>query len=70
MKCSHTNLGSLCVKLTKVRQLLVSTQQIISSIINDWTCRETFSSTMSLVAMSLGDRFSVSRRGGAGEVDG
>jgi len=48
----------------------VNMQQIISSAINGWTCRETFSSTMSLAATSLGDRFSVSRRGGAGEVDG
>ena len=64
MKCSHTNFGFILCQADQ------GTSAAGEYAADYRTCHETFSSMMSLVAMSLGDRFSVSRRGGAGEVDG
>jgi len=64
VKCSHTNLGFILCQADQ------GTSAAGEYMADFRTCRETFSSMMSPVAMSLGDRFSVSRRGGAGEVDG
>jgi len=64
VKCSHTNLGFILCQADQ------GTSAAGEYVADYQTCCETFSSMMSLVAISLGDRFSVSRRGGAGKVDG